>query len=1325
MTTGPAASGDRAGAFGSFHGTFVSGDRSSVTTFNLGDLPDPLAVRPRAAGRVPRPPRSLFVGREQELSELDQVLGSGSGVIGQTLKGLGGVGKSELALQYAHRHRAEFSSVWWLTADSATNLTTELATIAGALAPQLKVVPPEAAAQWALSWLQLNPGWLAVLDNVEHPDDIDEFLAAAAGSRVLVTTRRNVAGWQDRGLRSVHLGSLPADESIRYLAEKTRQDEPAAARSIAETLGGLPLALEQAAAYVVEMECGLAEYAALLAQEPEEAFGFTPPDASAQRQERAITRVWGLTLKALLDSQPAAVGLLDVLAWLGPDNLPRDLVNSYAGGDKTKADRMVSALRSYSMITLTRESVSVHRLVQAVLRLAQHERTETGIAPAAEAAVELLGNAIPDNPDDDTAGWPRWTLLLPHARALGEQVGGDNRNVALSRLLNQAGLFSSAQGMYSAAVTFATLALQIGRAAMGPSDPALATLLGNMGAAHHAAGHPELSAELEEQALAIVEAAYGPDSPHVALALSNLAGSYNALGRPDEAISLYVRALRISETAFGEESAEVALYLANLALAHSELGQTTEALPLEERALALTLRFNPDGLQVAFRLAALAASYRELGSPDRALELDRRAVTIGEKHLKDEHPEHPDLAGFYGGMASSHSALDEHEKALPLRERVLAIRRASLEEDHPDIASALGNLAATYQSLGRAEEAAALEEEALRITRASRGEDHPDTAARMSNLASTYRSLDRAGEALALDQQALVITQRRYGPDHRDVAIRLGSLAASLVALGRTAEAVPKLARALTIAQDTYGDTHPDIAIWSARLGAAYSRLGQHEAAARVYLTAMVVAQKALHPDHPDVARQLANRAGALNCLGLHREALPLLRRALRIEEIEYGGTDPRLLDRLDTLVDTCIDAGDLHQAARHQERYLALTITEHGPRSPSAATAHSRLGTLLFRQRRFTEAAVHEELALAITERHPEEAEHEVLLRLRLENLSITYQRLNAEADAIPLMQRVIELDEQTGMSDPAAAAQALSRLGTLMFRQGRLTEAAPLERRAVELTESDPGLLLFRLDNLAYTLDSLEENAELLQVRRRAYETAIALGESGDLLVKRLRDLAETCCELGYHDDADRLLREAVDIAEREHGRHSHEGFSGWNRLAATARAGKRWAAAEAASRIAVEIADRVLDPGAPGMLDVLRTLAVALSEQQRLVEAVPVQRRAVAAAEAAHGPAGLAVARQLSVLGNMYFRLGQPGNSIPLEERSLVITEAACPGDDAELLLPLRNLAASYLARGRREDAALLLRRALAIARRVLAPGDPEIGELESELSGACSE
>ena len=250
----------------------------------------------------------------------------GTGIVGQSVAGLGGVGKSELALHYAFEMRNSYTCIWWITADKPANVTKGLADIAGRLAPVLAYAPHEFAAHWATNWLQLHHGWLVVLDNVEDPADIDEFLAAAEGGHILVTTRRDI-DWSAHGLIPVKLGMLTLPQAVDMLIARTGQADRAAAGRVAATLGCLPLALEQAAAYIKHHKETIAAYENRLGKQLGRSLSEVAPGV---KPERAISQVWNITLEALLTSDPGAVDLLNVLAWLAAEDIPRDLVGSYA-----------------------------------------------------------------------------------------------------------------------------------------------------------------------------------------------------------------------------------------------------------------------------------------------------------------------------------------------------------------------------------------------------------------------------------------------------------------------------------------------------------------------------------------------------------------------------------------------------------------------------------------------------------------------------------------------------------------------------------------------------------------------------------------------------------------------------------------------------------------------------------------------------------------------------------------------------------------------------------------------------------------------------------
>jgi hypothetical protein len=214
---------------------------------------------PAGLSGLPRRPAASFVGRDAALTTLRQALGdtAGTGVISQAVLGLGGVGKSELALQYAHRHRGEYRLVWWIDADGTDQIRAGLAALAQALTCGIDSVAAEQASvqeasAWALSWLSAHPGWLVIFDNVEEVGDVEPYLARLAHGHAVITTRRDV-GWQHLNITPLRLELLSRPAAIALLADLIGPPDAAhtdGLRELAEQLGDLPLALTQAGAYI-------------------------------------------------------------------------------------------------------------------------------------------------------------------------------------------------------------------------------------------------------------------------------------------------------------------------------------------------------------------------------------------------------------------------------------------------------------------------------------------------------------------------------------------------------------------------------------------------------------------------------------------------------------------------------------------------------------------------------------------------------------------------------------------------------------------------------------------------------------------------------------------------------------------------------------------------------------------------------------------------------------------------------------------------------------------------------------------------------------------
>ncbi|MGW0713023.1 AAA family ATPase [Streptomyces sp. NPDC002643] len=364
------ASGERSVAAGRDIGNVSTGDHVTQIAKATMLPPEALSLDPGTARICHLPYRTeQFVGRERELRLLDEAFGRAGGVVVHAVHGLGGIGKSTLAAHWAAAHTSDFNPVWWITAESASELDAGLAALGRALQPALVgVLTEDALRERTVQWLASNDDWLVVLDNVSDPSAIQPLLARAPSGRFLVTTRRGPTSW--RGIaRTLELDVLAPDEAVE-LFTGVYDGPPDGVEELCDELGRLPLAVDQAAAYCREAGVTPRAYLELLARRPADMHAATAEGGDAHR---TVARVWQVTLDRLADT-PAAQGILRTIAWWAPDGIPRAYLDGLT--DPVELNEGLRRLVAYSMIRLRGDTLSVHRLVQAVTRTAEPELAE-------------------------------------------------------------------------------------------------------------------------------------------------------------------------------------------------------------------------------------------------------------------------------------------------------------------------------------------------------------------------------------------------------------------------------------------------------------------------------------------------------------------------------------------------------------------------------------------------------------------------------------------------------------------------------------------------------------------------------------------------------------------------------------------------------------------------------------------------------------------------------------------------------------------------------------------------------------------------------------
>ena len=706
------------------------------------------------SGRYWRAPRTIvdaeaigpvpgFSGRDEELGTIAAALEGENATA--AVHGLGGIGKSSIAREYAWRSRERYAVVWWLNAQTEDAIIDGLLRLGGLFVRGLdRLADRRAAAQQVTTTVLtgFSKPVLLIFDNLEDERLLRSWLPRT-GARALATSRN--AAWSP-DITAIALPTWPPGTAIRYLRRESGRGDltEADARAIVEALGALPLALAHAAASLRGLRMVTPER---YLQHITEHLKNAPRNAHYPRSVFATLRT---AIAQAEKEAPGAAAVLCFAAWFAPDAIPDELfrqaIDGYPAGlqpalaedvealdlgsalpDDVRLDEALGALDRLSLLAFSPASrtYSIHRLVQ----LAARDIVGGAALAWSECAVAAADFAFPKV---GLETWPQCERLLPHARAALKALPETPTLLAAAQLAHNCAAYLLARGEYRAAEALQRRSLAILEKALGPDDPEVARSLNNLSVLCYQQGRYAETEPMHARVLAILEKALGPDHPDVAMSLNNLAGLYNRQGRYQEAEALHARVLRLREKALGPNHPDVAMSLKNLATLYDRQGRSQEAERLHARALAIRERmFGPDHPDVALSLNSLAVLYQEQGRFGEAEPLHARALAIVEKALG---PDHPYVAASLNGLAGWYDRQGRYGEAEPLYARALLIREKAFGPVHPELAQTLSGLAKLYEAQGRLDEATPLQTRAVAVFEKTYGSDHELTRAGREDL---------------------------------------------------------------------------------------------------------------------------------------------------------------------------------------------------------------------------------------------------------------------------------------------------------------------------------------------------------------------------------------------------------------------------------------------------------------------------------------------------------------------------------------------------------------------------------------------------------------
>ncbi|MEU7618291.1 FxSxx-COOH system tetratricopeptide repeat protein [Micromonospora rifamycinica] len=732
------------------HGTSaVVGSGLQVNIHASGvPAPRPAADQPAAAADRPSPVWNLrprdpnFAGRGSELAELRTRLSSGGAAGVQAVHGLGGVGKTQLALEYAHRHRADYDVVWWISAEQSGAIGEQFSTLGTALGVLDAQVDSVIAQSKVKEYLRRRDRWLLIFDNAEEPEALRPWLPDGAG-HVLVTSR--TTSWGQLA-RTLQLDVLPRAEAVELLTLRLARISATEAGQLAEDLGDLPLALAQAASYLAEFGMSVADYRQVLREETRAVLDEGQPAGYPHSLAAAAT----LSTTALSARDPAALAVLHLCAFLAPEPVPTDLVVTIARHadlqlgvlaplaqiiDKPlQRQRAISAVGASGLARVELGTITVHRLVQAVVR----DQIDPAVAAELRVRIEAaLSTVDPGNPRD-TASWPQWSMILPHLLA-ADPARTDNPDLRLR------------------------------------ARDAIVYLL--------CRGDSRPAQQLADNLYQEWKKRHGPDHVDTLRAATELVWAYRDLGQFDRLRPLIDDTLTRQINILGHDHPDTLRTASDLAVVHGELGNYQRAHEIDEdvyrRRVRLLGEDHPDTLRTA---SNLAVGHSRLGNYQRAREIDEDVYRRQVRLLGEDHP---DTLQTASNLAVGHSRLGNYQRAREIDEDVYRRRVRLLGEDHPDTLASATNSVTTLADAGELRRALEVAEDVYQRAVRVLGADHPNTLSAANNLSNVLVEAREFRRAFELAEDVYRRRLRVLGEGHPDTLRGMVNLAHAMVLRGQ------------------------------------------------------------------------------------------------------------------------------------------------------------------------------------------------------------------------------------------------------------------------------------------------------------------------------------------------------------------------------------------------------------------------------------------------------------------------------------------------------------------------------------------------------------
>ncbi|WYZ45760.1 hypothetical protein EsH8_VIII_001076 [Colletotrichum jinshuiense] len=810
----------------------------------------PSALITRPLFTVPFERNNDVINRPDVFVKLDALLPPVADCQSAALWGLGGSGKTQIALEFAYRRFRETNcSVYWVHADNEATFTQDYEALARRAGLTDRFQGKELL-RAVCEWIQAQPHWLLIVDNADNlgifgvgrrtatgqatteETCLEDYIPRAPVGTVLWTSRdERIVGSLVGARRGVSVGRMTANEATA-LFEALRNEYVAVGEKLDVSkllaqLDHLPLAVSQAAAYIRRTYTPVAKYLSRL-EEGKKRWKILQKSEHDRHRRRevpnSILETWSISMEHIRQEDDTAYRLLLTLAYVHNQNIPESFIKAAAQASAIDDRKGPSSSSSFTA-----------------------SEDEPGDDGQSLSSTGSSAESEDESDDDNEAVTTALARLREFSFLSIRKDQSIGHTYEMHKLVQDAARYSLSQkARRHEAAQYSKAALVL------VSDLFPPRVRETWEETEIWLPHALQSSEWAE----VCEA--GVDK-EIASLLSHVSGYLFDRGRWNEREPVDKKAFSIRQRILGKRHPDTIYSMAELASTYHEQGRYNKAEKIKAEVLELSQEVlgkrHPNTI---YSMAELATTYFKQGRYNKAEQIE---IEVLELRLEVLSKRHPDTILSMANLASTYHEQGRYNKAEKIYIEVLELRQEVLGKRHPNTISSMANLATTYHEQGRYDEAEKIYTEVLELRQEVLGKRHPNTISSMANLATTYHEQGRYDEAEKIYTEVLELRQEVLGKRHPDTISSMANLASTYHAQGRYDEAEKIKTEVLKLRQEVLGKRHPDTISSMANLASTYYTQGRYDEAEQIEIEVLELRQEVLGKRHPDTIENMAELA--------------------------------------------------------------------------------------------------------------------------------------------------------------------------------------------------------------------------------------------------------------------------------------------------------------------------------------------------------------------------------------------------------------------------------------------------------------------------------